>query len=99
MAQKMADQAEPGEDNHPQVPYVPLSVLRKKLKMTLEAVCQHIGEETGTRPARATLSKIETGHRGASVEMLEAIATALDIDPGVIETDYEPRHRRRVESE
>lgn len=61
---------------------------------TLDKVCQHIYEETGMRPDRGTLSAIELGHRGASTQMLEALALVYDIPVSVIDTEYEPRNRQ-----
>lgn len=75
-------------------PHIPLSALRRKLGYTLEAVADRIGEQTGTRPERGTLSAIELGHRGASKEMLEALAQVYDIDPKLIDTTYIPRHQQ-----
>lgn len=95
MAPKIADQ---GKRSPVGAPYIPLSVLRKKMRLTLEAVCERIGEETGVRPDRATLSAIENGHRGASVEMIEALALAYDIDAELIDTSYAPRRRQREQS-
>ncbi|WP_454199506.1 helix-turn-helix domain-containing protein [Nocardia sp. Marseille-Q1738] len=95
MAPKVADDRL-NEDKRPRVsaPHVPLSVLRKKMRLTLEAVCERIYEETGMRPERGTLSAIENGHRGASAQMIEALALVYDIPVSAIDTQYSPRNRQ-----
>ncbi|MEH3135918.1 MAG: helix-turn-helix transcriptional regulator [Mycolicibacterium neoaurum] len=76
-------------------PMVPLAILRKSQGITLQAVCDHINAEFSfKRPVeRGTISAIENGHRGASAQMLAAIASALNIPNGSIDTQYEPRQR------
>ncbi|WP_207558472.1 helix-turn-helix transcriptional regulator [Mycobacteroides abscessus] len=80
------------------IPVVSLAVLRKSLNITLQAVCDHINDndesEKPNRVERGTISAIENGHRGASVEMLAAIADALKIPVEAIQTDYVPINRR-----
>lgn len=75
------------------VPVVPIGVLRKALKLTLQDVCDHINaEQTFAKPVeRGTISAIENGHRGASAQMLTAIADALGIHVTDVDTAYEPR--------
>jgi transcriptional regulator with XRE-family HTH domain len=75
---------------------VSLGTLRKAKGVTLQAVCDHINEEFEfSKPVeRGTISAIENGHRGASTQMLAAIASALSIDPGLIDIAYQPRQRR-----
>lgn len=95
MAEKIADK-QAGSNKHRQqflAPYIPLAVLRKKMQLTLTAVAARIFEETGVQTDRGTLSAIENGHRGASVEMIEALANAYGIDPIFIDTQYVPRRR------
>ena len=76
-------------------PMVPLSVARKAKGITLQAVCDHINEEFNfAKPVeRGTISAIENGHRGASTQMLAAIASALGMADDAIDTQYEPRKR------
>lgn len=94
MAPKVADSRLSKPRSPVSSPHVPLAVLRKKLRLTLEQVCQRIYEETGMRPERGTLSAIENGHRGASAQMIEALALVYDIDPSLIDTAYSPRNRQ-----
>lgn len=75
------------------IPVIPLPVVRKAMGLTLQAVCDRIWEEHGIKTDRGTISAIELGHRGASVQMLTAIADALGIHPQEIDTAYEPRSR------
>jgi transcriptional regulator with XRE-family HTH domain len=79
------------------VPVVPLAVARKISGKTLQEVCDHINDEFEfpKKVERGTISAIENGHRGASVEMLLAIASALGIAADDINTQYEPRRSRR----
>lgn len=72
---------------------MPLSALRTALGLTVETVLDRIEEETGTRPTRGTISAIENGHRGASLQMLSAFELAYGLPPGAITTDYAPRPR------
>ncbi|WP_301121151.1 helix-turn-helix domain-containing protein [Mycolicibacterium fortuitum] len=78
-------------------PVVTIATLRKAKGLTLQAVCNHINEEFSfPKPVeRGTISAIENGHRGASTQMLAAIASALGIHPSAIDTRYEPRRARR----
>lgn len=95
MAPKIAETQAPESRNRQPTPapYIPLAVLRAKLQLTLTAVCTRIYEETGIKTDRGTLSAIENGHRGASIEMINAIAAIYGIDPDVIDTQYVPRRR------
>lgn len=84
-----------------QPPVVTLAAARKAQGKTLQAVCDHINEEFSfAKPVeRGTISAIENGHRGASVQMLRAIASALGIPAGAIDTQYEPRQSRQLDGE
>ncbi|GAB4677631.1 helix-turn-helix domain-containing protein [Mycobacterium timonense] len=77
-------------------PVVTIATLRKAKGMTLQAVCDHIHEEHGLKVDRGTVSAIELGHRGASAQMLAAIADALGVHVMDIDTAYEPRRRREA---
>lgn len=78
------------------VPVIPLAVARKLAGKTLQDVCDHINDEFEfpKKVERGTISAIENGIRGASVEMLVAIASALSISADDIDTEYEPRRAR-----
>lgn len=76
-------------------PYIPLSILRKKLGMGHQDVCDVIFELTGMRIDRSTLSGIEGGHRGTSQELLVAMAAVYDIEPRDIDVTYKLRRRQR----
>lgn len=95
MAPKIADKQAGSSNNrqHVLAPYIPLEVLRKKMRLTLTAVATRIFEETGVPTDRGTLSAIEHGHRGASREMIEALAAVYGIEPTCIDTQYTPRRR------
>jgi len=70
--------------------------------MTLEQVCEAaskaLGLEGDKGVHRGTLSAIESGTRGASVQMLDALAVAYGMDPGDIVTDFAPREWRADEA-
>lgn len=72
-------------------PHIPLSALRAALGLTVETVLDRVEEETGKRPSRGTISAIENGHRGASVQMLAALEIAYGLPEGSITTNYTPR--------
>lgn len=80
-------------------PHVSLRSLRRATGLSLEQVCAAVTDITGAKTSvtRGTLSAIETGLRGPSRQMLDALAVAYGLDPGDITTDYEPRNRRSVE--
>lgn len=82
------------------VPVVTLATARKMADKTLQDVCDHINREFQFPKTieRGTISAIENGHRGASIEMLVAIASALGIPADAIDTQYEPRHSRNSEA-
>lgn len=78
------------------VPVVSTAVLRKALDKTLQDVCDYLLAEYGMKVERGTISAIENGHRGASIQMLTAYADALGVPASVIDTQYEPRRRGQV---
>lgn len=75
------------------VPVVSIGVLRKAKGLTLQDVCDHINAEQtfDKKVERGTISAIENGHRGASAQMLAALADALGLHISDIDTSYEPR--------
>lgn len=74
-------------------PHVTLRGVRKASGLTLEQVAAAVTEILGTDTPinRGTISAIESGVRGASTQMLDALALAYDMEPGDIVTDYQPR--------
>lgn len=93
----------PDYDNQRQAktpPHVSLRGLRKASGMTLEQVADAVTEVLGATPAinRGTISAIESGIRGASTRMLDALAVAYGMEPGDIVTDYQPRRRELPEA-
>lgn len=73
-------------------PHVCLRDLRLAVGLTLDEVRTRIAEENpDLHPTRGALSAIESGTRGASAQMLNAIASAYGLEPGAITTDYTPR--------
>lgn len=75
-------------------PHIPLAALRAAVGLTLDQVCERITQEfPELSPTRGAISAIEHGHRGASVQMLEALCAAYGLPSGAITTDYLPRER------
>lgn len=74
-------------------PHIPIRALRLALDITLDEVAVGVEEILGERPSRGTLSAIETGHRGASPELLSALEEFYRLDPGTISTTYRPRKK------
>lgn len=89
----MTDYPKPRASKTP--PHVTLRGLRKATGLTLEQVCEAASEALGLPPERrirrGSLSLIESGQRGASQQMLDALAVAYGMDPGDIVTDFVPR--------
>lgn len=80
-------------------PHIALRTLRLALKhydpdgqWDLDDVCERVEAVTGDRPARGTMSAIESGTRGVSVELLSALEQAYRLPAGSITTDYSPRN-------
>lgn len=76
-------------------PLVPLSYLRKALGFSLEGVGTGVAAVLGREYGKGSISAIETGQRGASPEILEALEQLFDLPVGTIRTDYTPRAPRR----
>lgn len=79
-------------------PHVSLRSLRVASGMTLDQVAVATSEVLGkSKPMnRGTIAAIESGLRGPSQEVLDAMAVAYGLDPGAIVTDYEPRAMKAV---
>ena len=78
-------------------PHVTLKALRLVAGITAEELCRRIAEENPSlNPTRGTISAIESGLRGASPAMLDAISAAYGLPPGEITTDYAPVTRRNL---
>jgi len=77
-------------------PHVSLHDLRLATGITIDALCERIADVTGKKPTRGAISAIENGHRGASVELLTAIAGAYGLPAGAITTEYQPRRAQDV---
>lgn len=77
-------------------PHVTLRSLRTATGMTLDQVAEAVTGVLGLdKPMnRGTIAAIETGVRGASQQMLDAIAVSYGLEPGDITTDYTPRASR-----
>ena len=80
-------------------PHVPLGALRHVAGWSLEKLGEEIAKHGVSRPDKGTLSAIESGLRGISVDLLNAIEAAYGLKPGTISTSYEPRPNRRTSKE
>lgn len=74
-------------------PHVSLRNLRRASNLTLDEVCAAVSDVTHGKQTltRGALSAIESGLRGPSVQVLDALAVAYGLDPGDITTDFTPR--------
>lgn len=79
-------------------PHATLKGVRKASGMKLEQVAEAVNAVLGPKSKvnRGTISAIESGIRGASVQMLDAMAVAYGMEPGDLVTDYEPRLGREL---
>lgn len=77
-----------------QPPAVLLPILRKSHNLTQPEVLDRIHENTGRTYTVGALSAVETGHRGASAQMLADIAEVFGLDAADLFTTYEPRAAR-----
>lgn len=79
-------------------PHATMRGIRKASGLTLEQVAEAVNEVLPGRSKvnRGTISAIESGLRGASTQMLDAIAVAYGMEAGDIVTDYTPRQREQV---
>lgn len=75
-------------------PHVPLRELRTAVGITIDDLIARIDDTSGLKVTRGALSALENGHRGASVELLRAIALAYGLREDAISTDYTPRASR-----
>jgi len=75
-------------------PHVSLGDLRAAVGLTLDQLAEHIAETGHPKPSRGHLSAIESGLRGPSNELLNALALAYGLRPGSVTTTYEPRDRK-----
>lgn len=78
---------------------MPIKYIRLAAQLSLEEVSGAIAEETGRVYGKGTLSAIESGMRGASSELLEALEAAYHLPAGSIKTEYTPRAPRRKASD
>lgn len=75
-------------------PHVSIRILRRVSKLTLDEVCLKVNEaDPKLSLSRGALSAIENGLRGASTAVIAALEVVYDIEPGSIDTQYEPRGR------
>jgi transcriptional regulator with XRE-family HTH domain len=81
-------------------PHVSLHHLRVAVGLTIDGLRDRISEATGQpAPTRGAISAVENGHRGASAEMLHAIALAYGLPDGAITTTYQPRRTQGASDE
>lgn len=78
-------------------PHITLAGLRRSHGLTQAALGAKIAEKVGSF-APGSLSLIEQGHRGASPEVLSAVAAIFRLEPGDIVLEYEPSHSRRKQA-
>ncbi|WP_207842575.1 helix-turn-helix domain-containing protein [Williamsia soli] len=72
-------------------PHVSIRTLRVVSGLTLDQLIGRMQEATGRSFSRGAMSAIESGLRGASAEVVEALELAYGLEPGAIDTNYERR--------
>ena len=75
-------------------PHVSLKTLRNVAGITLEALIERMSE-FDFEVSVGALSAVENGHRGASEQLIEAIAGAYGIEADEITTTYQPKRWRK----
>lgn len=75
-------------------PHVPLGALRRVAGLSLDQLAKRMAEETDCAPGRGTLCAIESGDRGASLDILHALELVYGLPDGTISTTWEPRAPR-----
>jgi len=74
---------------------LPLSYIRKEVAgLSLEDVGKALKEILGREYGKGSLSAIESGSRGASPAVLEALEQVLGLPVGSIRTEYTPQDPR-----
>lgn len=87
-------------------PHVSLRSLRIACGLTLDKVAENVTVQLRQADvlrddeavSRGTISAIETGLRGASQQMLDAIAVSYGLEPGDLTVTYEARERAEREA-
>ncbi|MEV0367572.1 helix-turn-helix domain-containing protein [Nocardia fusca] len=74
-------------------PHISLHGARLIAGLTIEQLIDRIEAETGRRYSRGSISAVENGHRGASIELLRALEIVYGLPSDSIDTAYQPRHR------
>ncbi|MEW6874975.1 helix-turn-helix transcriptional regulator [Trueperella pyogenes] len=76
-------------------PHIALPVVRRMLGLTQADLAREVSTILNREISQGTISAIENGERGASQEMVDALAAALDLPAGAVTTSYRPRQARR----
>lgn len=75
-------------------PHVPIGALRSAAGWSLEDLAQNLAEKTNCAPGRGTLCAVESGARGASIDLLNALEVVYGLKPGTISTTWDPKAPR-----
>ena len=78
-----------------QPPSIGLADLRKSHRMTQAEVANQVAAIIDKPYDSGTLSTVEGGHRGASLEVLSALEQVFGLAPGALLVSYAPSHDRR----
>lgn len=76
-------------------PQVSVKYLRLARRETLDDVLDQVKELTNREYTRGALSAVENGHRGASLDLLDALEKVYGLPPRSISIDYIPSPPRR----
>lgn len=74
-------------------PHVPLGALRLFAGWSYQELSDRL-REAGCPAGRGTLCAIESGDRGASIDLLHALERVYGLPDGTISTTYEPKAPR-----
>lgn len=90
-----------GSQREPKVPPLfPMRVVRELLGLKQTDILARLKDITGRSYTKGTLSAIESGHRGVSPELLEALEKAYGAPEGsVYIVNYTQRAARRKKSQ
>lgn len=76
-------------------PQVSLAALRKSHGLSQAKVAEQVAAKIDEDFRGTSLSLIEGGHRGASLDVLRALEQVFGLEAGALVIDYEPSHSRR----
>ena len=71
-------------------PLHPVRAYRGREKITLDQLADRIAVQTGARPSKAKLSRIETGKQPVSIDLVAALRTITGLSAEELRPDLAP---------